>query len=220
MRILVVEDDAILNDGLLTGLNLAGFSVEGAATLDEARAALAAGRFSAVVLDIMLPDGSGIDLLRELRARADNQAVLLLTARDTVSDRISGLDAGADDYLGKPFDLDELSARLRALVRRSNGRASACLVWEAITLDPATMQVEVKEQPVALSRREFSVLHALMQSPEVIQSKSQLEEKLYGWQEDVESNTIEVHIHYLRQKIGRCAVETIRGLGYRMGRCP
>ncbi|WP_417580687.1 response regulator [Pelagibacterium sp.] len=219
MRILVVEDDVILNDGLVTGLSLAGFSVESAATLDEARAALAAGGFSAVVLDVMLPDGMGTDLLAELRANGDRQAVLLLTARDSVSDRISGLDAGADDYLGKPFDLDELAARLRALVRRSNGHASAHLVWRAITLDPASMQVAVGDELVALSRREFSVLHALMQSPEIIQSKSGLEEKLYGWQEDVESNAIEVHIHHLRQKIGRSAIETVRGVGYRMGRC-
>lgn len=219
MRILVVEDDVILNDGLVTGLSLAGFSVESAATLDEARAALAAGGFSAVVLDVMLPDGMGTDLLAELRANGDRQAVLLLTARDSVSDRISGLDAGADDYLGKPFDLDELAARLRALVRRSNGHASAHLVWQDITLDPASMQVAVGDELVALSRREFSVLHALMQSPEIIQSKSGLEEKLYGWQEDVESNAIEVHIHHLRQKIGRSAIETVRGVGYRMGRC-
>jgi len=218
MRILLVEDDDILRDGIVVGLGLEGFEVDAVACLADARAAI--GDHAGVVLDIGLPDGSGLDLLAEWRRAGVETPVLLLTARDMVADRVEGLDRGADDYLGKPFDLDELSARLRALVRRSNGRASACLVWEAITLDPATMQVEVKEQPVALSRREFSVLHALMQSPEIIQSKSQLEEKLYGWQEDVESNTIEVHIHYLRQKIGRCAVETIRGLGYRMGRCP
>lgn len=220
MRILVVEDDAILSDGLETGLSLSGFSVEVARTLEEARAALSAGEFSAVVLDVMLPDGSGIDLLAELRARQDAQAVLLLTARDSVPDRIAGLDAGADDYLGKPFDLDEVAARLRALVRRANGQAAAILVWQAVTLDPARMMASVGGVPVALSRREYSVLHALMQTPERVQSKSALEEKLYGWQEEVESNAIEVHIHHLRSKIGRCAIETVRGLGYRMGHCP
>jgi two-component system response regulator QseB len=143
--------------------------------------------------------------------------VLLLTARDAVADRITGLDAGADDYLGKPFDLDEVAARLRALVRRAAGRASAILTWRDVTLEPSSMAVTKAGEPVRLSRREFSVLHALMDRPGQILSKSQLEDKLYGWQEDVESNAVEVHIHHLRSKLGSGMIETVRGIGYRIG---
>ncbi|MDP2779150.1 response regulator [Devosia sp.] len=216
MRILVVEDDDILRDGLDVGLRLAGFSMETVATLEDARAALAAGKFDVVVLDLMLPDGSGLDLLDEIRRAGSDDPVLLLTARDKVEDRIVGLDHGADDYLVKPFDLDELAARLRALVRRVNGRAQAYLVWDQIRIVPATMELSVSGTPAAVSRREFAVLQSLMEAPMVIQSKRSLEEKLYGWQEDIDSNAIEVHIHHLRQKIGRDAIETVRGLGYRM----
>lgn len=216
MRILVVEDDDILRDGLDVGLRLAGFSMETVATLEDARAALAAGKFDVVVLDLMLPDGSGLDLLDEIRRAGSDDPVLLLTARDKVEDRIAGLDHGADDYLVKPFDLDELAARLRALVRRVNGRAQAYLVWDQIRIVPATMELSVSGTPAAVSRREFAVLQSLMEAPMVIQSKRSLEEKLYGWQEDIDSNAIEVHIHHLRQKIGRDAIETVRGLGYRM----
>lgn len=216
MRIFVVEDDDILRDGLEVGLRLAGFSIETAATLEEARAGLAAGGFDVIVLDLMLPDGSGLDLLAEIRLSGNDCPVLLLTARDKVEDRVAGLDHGADDYLVKPFDLDELAARLRALSRRVNGRSQPQLVWEHICLVPATLELRVGGNPVPVSRREFAVLHALMEAPQVIQSKSALEEKLYGWQEDIESNAIEVHIHHLRQKVGRNAIETVRGLGYRM----
>lgn len=216
MRILVVEDDDILRDGLDVGLRLAGFSMETVATLEDARAALAAGKFDVVVLDLMLPDGSGLDLLDEIRRAGSDDPVLLLTARDKVEDRIAGLDHGADDYLVKPFDLDELAARLRALVRRVNGRAQAYLVWDQIRIVPATMELSVSGTSAAVSRREFAVLQSLMEAPMVIQSKRSLEEKLYGWQEDIDSNAIEVHIHHLRQKIGRDAIETVRGLGYRM----
>jgi len=216
MRILVVEDDDILRDGLEVGLRSAGFSVETVASLADARAGLAAGRFDVIVLDLMLPDGSGLDLLNEIRRSGSDDPVLLLTARDKVEDRIAGLDHGADDYLVKPFDLDELAARLRALVRRVNGRAQAYLIWDHIQIVPATMELSVSGTPVSVSRREFAVLQSLMESPTVIQSKRALEEKLYGWQEEIESNAIEVHIHHLRQKVGRDAIETVRGLGYRM----
>lgn len=216
MRILVVEDDTILSDGLRAGLGLGGATVDCVATCADAEAALATSAFSAIVLDLMLPDGSGLDVLRGLRRRNDRTPVVLLTARDAVADRIAGLDGGADDYLGKPFDLDELSARIRAVVRRASGRAAAILEHGAIRLDPGSLAVTVHGVAVAVSRREVMVLAALMERPDVLRSKAELEERLYGWQEEVESNAVEVHVHNLRAKIGRHAIETVRGLGYRM----
>jgi two-component system response regulator QseB len=216
MRILVVEDDPILLDGLSAGLSLHRMTIDGVATCEDARAALATTTYSAVVLDLMLPDGSGIDVVRYLRRRDDATPVLLLTARDAVEDRVAGLDAGADDYLGKPFDLDEVAARLRALDRRAAGRTSPTLVFRSLVLDPNTLEVTLDGQQVLLSRREFAVLRALMQRPGTVCSRSQLEECLYGWQEDVGSNAVEVHIHNLRTKIGRQFIQTLRGFGYRM----
>jgi two-component system response regulator QseB len=216
MRILLVEDDSVLLDGLRVGLGLHGFTVDGVASCEDARAALHASSFDAIILDLMLPDGSGLDILRELRNRQDPTPILLLTAKDTVADRIGGLDSGADDYLGKPFDLDEVAARLRAISRRAAGRASPTLTWNGIKLDPVQRTAEVDGEPVALSRREFTILEALMKHPGAVLSKDQLAERLYGWQEDVESNTVEVHVHNLRAKIGRDAIETVRGLGYRL----
>lgn len=216
MRILVVEDDTILSDGLRAGLGLGGATVDCVATCADAEVALATSAFSAIVLDLMLPDGSGLDVLRGLRRRNDRTPVVLLTARDAVADRIAGLDGGADDYLGKPFDLDELSARIRAVVRRASGRATAILEHGAIRLDPGSLAVTVDGVPVAVSRREVMVLAALMERPDVLRSKAELEERLYGWQEEVESNAVEVHVHNLRAKIGKHAIETVRGLGYRM----
>ncbi|WP_414470935.1 response regulator [Microvirga sp. M2] len=216
MRILVVEDDTVLLDGLRVGLGLHGFTVDAVPSCGDARSALATAEFDAIVLDLMLPDGSGLDVLRELRRRQHATPVLLLTAKDTVADRIGGLDSGADDYLGKPFDLDEVAARLRAISRRAAGRATPTLSWNGIELDPGRRTVEVGGHPVSLSRREFSILEALMMHPGTVLSKDQLADRLYGWQEDVESNTVEVHIHHLRDKVGRDAVETVRGLGYRL----
>ncbi len=216
MRVLVVEDDAVLLNGLQVGLGLAGFTVDAVSTCADASAALRISAFDAVVLDLMLPDGSGLGVLDELRGRQVGTPVLLLTARDSVPDRIAGLDAGADDYLGKPFDLNEVAARLRALTRRGNGGASACRIWRDLRLDPATMAVTKSGEAIRLSRREFSILHALMDRPGQILSKSQLEDRLYGWQEDIESNTIEVHIHNLRQKLGPSVIETVRGVGYKL----
>lgn len=220
MRILVVEDDPVLMDGLKVGLTLAGATVDEVATCADARAALAAGRFDAMVLDLMLPDGSGLDVLAALRAADDATPVLLLTALDETSDRIRGLDAGADDYLGKPFDLDELAARVRAIARRGQGRAGPMLKAGALVLDPATHSATLEGRPVPLSRREFAILAALMERPGVIRSRGEIEERLYGWQEEVESNTVEVHIHNLRAKVGRDAIETVRGLGYRVRGTP
>lgn len=212
----MVEDDAVLMDGLQAGLQMAGFTVEVVSSCADASAALDGSIFDAVVLDLMLPDGSGLDVLCQLRGRRATIPVLLLTARDSVPDRIAGLDAGADDYLGKPFDLDEVAARLRALTRRAGGHAAATLHWRDIVLDPASMSVSRGDEPVRLSRREFSILRALMDRPGQILSKAQLEERLYGWQEEIESNTIEVHVHHLRNKLGPGVVETVRGVGYRL----
>ncbi|MFC4173248.1 response regulator [Microvirga sp. GCM10011540] len=216
MRILVVEDDEVLLDGLRVGLELHGYTVDAMASCGDARTALETAEFDAVVLDLMLPDGSGLDVLRDLRRRQDTTPVLLLTARDTVVDRIGGLDSGADDYLGKPFDLDEVAARLRAIARRASGRASPVMAWNGIVLDPGRRTVEVDGRAVGLSRREFAILESLMAHPGTVLSKDQLADRLYGWQDDVESNAVEVHMHNLRAKIGRDAVETVRGLGYRL----
>ena len=179
--------------------------------------ALRTGTFEAVVLDLMLPDGSGLAVLRELREGGDAVPVLLLTAHDAGGDRVAGLDTGADDYLCKPFDLDELAARLRAIARRAHGRSAPLLRWRGLVLDPARRTLEKHCRPVGLSRREFAILEALMERPGVVLSRDRLQELLYGWQEEVESNAIDVHIHNLRAKIGRGAVETVRGLGYRLG---
>lgn len=217
MRVLVVEDDPVLADGLKVGLTLGLATVDCVATCADAHAALATTRFDAVVLDLMLPDGSGLDVLKTMRKAGDDTPVLLLTAQDETADRIHGLDSGADDYVGKPFDLDELAARVRAVSRRRAGRAVPIMTAGAIALDPSTVSVTVSGEAVSLSRREFSVLSTLMERPGMVRSKSEIEEHLYGWQEEVESNTVEVHIHNLRSKIGRTAIETVRGLGYRMG---
>lgn len=216
MRILVVEDDAILLDGLSVGLGLAGFTVDAVANCGDAEAALATQNYNAVVLDLMLPDGSGLDILKSMRQARDETPVLLLTARDQVPERIAGLDAGADDYVGKPFDLHELAARVRAIARRGTGRAAAKLEWQGVELDPAEMSVQFKGEPLRLTRREFSILRTLMTRPTATISKSSLEETLYGWQEEVESNAVEVHIHHLRAKLGSGFIETVRGVGYRL----
>lgn len=215
MRILVVEDDPVLSDGLRAGLGMYGATLDIVMSCADGRAALASSEFDALVLDLMLPDGSGLDLLADMRTRGDRTPVLLLTALDEIADRIKGLDAGADDYLGKPFDLDELGARLRAISRRQNGRASPVLTCNGVLLDPATMSVVAHGQNITLSRREFTVLLSLMERPGVLRSKDALEARLYGWQEEVESNTVEVHVHKLRAKLGRHVIETVRGLGYR-----
>lgn len=218
MRVLIVEDDEVLLDGLRTGLALEGFTADGVETIEDARLAVEAVEYDAVVLDIGLPDGSGLDLLRSWRSKETALPVLLLTARNSIRDRIAGLDEGADDYLGKPFDLDELAARIRAIARRAKGQSSTTLRWRRIELDVAGREVRKLDKPVSLSRREFAILQALMEQPGRIQSRAQLEERLYGWQEEVGSNAVEVHIHNLRSKLGRELIETVRGEGYRVPR--
>lgn len=216
MRILVVEDDDVLRDGLVAGLGLEGFEIDAVATCEDARAGAAGGDHAGIVLDIGLPDGSGLDLLGEWRRGGVTTPILLLTARNLVTDRIGGLDVGADDYLGKPFDLSELAARLRAILRRSSGRSSGEIQIGALTISEACRSVALDGRPVALSRREFAILHALAEHPGHVLSRSRLEDRIYGWQEEVESNAVEVHIHKLRVKLGRDRIETVRGEGYRI----
>ncbi|EQB11604.1 hypothetical protein L288_03145 [Sphingobium quisquiliarum P25] len=216
MRILLVEDDDVLRDGIVAGLGLDGFEVDAVACLADARAAI--GDHAGVVLDIGLPDGSGLDLLAEWRRAGMETPVLLLTARNMVTDRVDGLDRGADDYLGKPFDLTELSARLRAIMRRASGRASGHLELGALTISEACRSVALDGEEISVSRREFAILHALAERPGHVLSRSQLEDRIYGWQEEIESNAVEVHIHKLRAKLGRSRIETVRGEGYRITR--
>lgn len=218
MRVLVVEDDEILLEGIRVGLSLSGFTVDAVETAADADLALAGTDYAAVVLDIGLPDESGLGLLRRWRARQLSTPVLLLTARNAVEDRVEGLDIGADDYLGKPFDLTELAARLRALSRRKAGATSATLAWRDIVVDVARRTVDAAGEPIDLSRREFAIFHALLERQGQVLSRGQLEERLYGWQEEIESNAIEVHIHKVRAKLGREAIETVRGQGYRVPR--
>lgn len=214
MRILLVEDDPLLGEGLRTGLGAAGFTVDWIGDGPLADAALATERYAAVVLDWRLPRGDGLGVLRALRARRDVTPVLMLTARDAVEDRIAGLDAGADDYLVKPFALGELAARLRALVRRAAGEASQELRAGPLLLDVAAHRASLDGRPLDLSAREFALLHLLMSQRGRPATRQRLESALYGWGEEVNSNSIEVHIHNLRRKLGGDAIKTIRGVGY------
>lgn len=214
MRILLVEDDPLLGDGLQAGLKLCGFSVDWLRDGLSARQALSSEDYAAVVLDLGLPRLSGLDVLLHLRAANNPVPVLILTARDTTPDKVAGLDGGADDYLVKPVDLDELAARLRALIRRSSGRSAPRLEIGAVALDPAARRVWRAGQLVEMSARELSILESLMQAAGRVVSRSQLESAIYGWDEGVDSNAIEVHIHHLRKKLGADFIKTLRGVGY------
>ncbi len=214
MRILLAEDDAMLGDGLRAGLRQLGFQVDWVRDGLAAERELRGGEYAAAVLDLGLPGKDGIAVLRALRAAHTTTPVLVLTARDAVADRICGLDSGADDYVLKPVDLAELAARLRSLVRRSHGVAQELLRAGALTLDPASRQVQWEGATVGLSTREFDLLHTLMRSAGRVLSRQQLEQQLYSWGHEVESNTIEVHIHHLRRKISHTVIQTVRGVGY------
>lgn len=217
MHLLLVEDDPLIAHGALAGLRLHGFTVHHAGSARAAQAALAAASFDAVVLDLGLPDEDGLALLARWRAGGQHLPVLVLTARDAVTDRVRGLRGGADDYLLKPFDLEELVARLHALLRRSAGRGSDRVVHGAVSFDPASGKAWLGDREVELSRRERALLAALLQHPGQTLSAEQLRDRLYGLEQDVESNAINVHIHHLRRKLGSGIVETERGLGYRLG---
>lgn len=218
MRILVVEDDPLLADGLQAGLKQAGFDADRVKDGVEADAALRGASYAAVVLDLGLPRLGGLDLLKKLRERGDAVPVLILTARDRIEDRVQGLDSGADDYVVKPVDLNELSARLRALIRRSKGEAAAVLQVGELRLDPAARQVSFRGAPVDLQAREFTMLQELMLNAGRVLSRDQLVERLYAWGEEIESNAIEVHVHHLRRKLAPSVIRTVRGVGYLMPR--
>ncbi len=216
MRILLVEDDQLLGDATQAGLVHDGYVVEWLRDGLQAESALNSQSFDGVVLDLGLPGKDGIEVLSSMRKRGDSTPVLVLTARDSVGDRVKGLDTGGDDYLIKPFDLDELSARLRALIRRSSGRSAPTIEVGTVSLNPASHQVHVDGDLTELSQREFSLLQLLMEAEPRVLSRSYLEEHLYGWGDDIESNALEVHIHNLRKKLSKSFIQTIRGVGYKV----
>ncbi len=214
MRILLAEDDALLGDGLRAGLRQLGFLVDWVRDGEAAERELRAQPYTAAVLDLGLPRKDGLQVLAAIRAAKITTPVLVLTARDTVPDRILGLDMGADDYVVKPVDLHELAARLRALVRRAHGQPQECLTAQDVVLDPASRTVRKGDAPVTLSNREFDLLQAFMLGAGRVLSREQLEQQLYSWGQEVDSNAIEVHIHNLRRKLGNTLIHTVRGVGY------
>ena len=214
MRLLLVEDDPMIGEGVQKGLHQDGFAVDWVQDGRAAELALETSSYDTLLLDLGLPRKSGLDVLVSLRRRGDPVPVLILTARDAVSDRVKGLDAGADDYLVKPFDLEELAARIRALLRRKSGRADPVVHVGNLTLNPATREVSLDGKSIALSAREFALLHALVERPGAVLSRAQIEEKLYGWGQEVESNTVEVYVHALRRKLGANVIRNVRGVGY------
>jgi DNA-binding response OmpR family regulator len=214
MRLLLVEDDRMIGEGLRNALRQSGYAVDLVRDGRAADGTLATERFDVVLLDLGLPLRDGMEVLRALRARGDLTPVIVLTARDELSSRVQGLDAGADDYIVKPFELDELLARIRAVVRRQSGRAEPLLRVGNVTLDPASRMVTHAGTPLPLSAREYAVLEALMLRPGAILSRAQLEDRLYGWGEELESNAISVYVHQLRRKLGEDFIRTVRGVGY------
>jgi two-component system OmpR family response regulator len=218
MRILVVEDERDLALAVLDHLRAHGHAADHAPTLDEAEAAVRTTAYDLVVLDLRLPDGDGLTLLRGLRDRGAETAVLIVTARDRITERIEGLKAGADDYLTKPYDLNEMLARIEAIVRRAVGTRATERRFGALRILPEARSVEVGGVPVVLTPREWAILERLSRRPDLLVSRAELEEALYGFGDEVVSNAIEAHVSRLRAKLGRDAVETVRGFGYRMGR--
>lgn len=216
MRLLLVEDDAMIGRGVQNGLRQEGHTVDWVRDGAAAELAVADPVHEMILLDLGLPRKDGLELLRGLRRKGIDLPVLIITARDAVADRVQGLDAGADDYLVKPFDLDELSARIRALTRRRAGRASPVIEHGALRLDPARHEVTLDGQPVKLSAREFTLLQALLEEPGIPRSRAQLEERLYGWEDEVGSNAVEVHLHALRRKLGAGWIRNVRGVGWRV----
>ncbi len=214
MRILLVEDDPLLGDGLTVGLRQSGFAVDWLKDGHSADLALQSEHFDLLVLDLGLPQMSGMTVLQRARCRGNTMPVLVLTARDATGDKIAGLDAGADDYLVKPIDLDELSARIRALLRRSAGRAAPMLSVGPIMLDPAAHRVTLAGELVELAGREFALLQLLLENAGRVLTRSQIEQSLYGWRDEPDSNALEVHIHHLRKKLGSDRIRTLRGVGY------
>jgi len=217
MRLLLIEDDRMIGESLRNALRGSGYAVDWVRDGRAADTTLSTERFDLVLLDLGLPQIDGMEVLRAMRGRGDRTPVIVLSARDALANRVLGLDAGADDYIVKPFELDELLARMRAVVRRQTGRAEPGLEVDGVTLDPATRQVAHNGVPVALSAREYAVLEALMLRPGAILSRAQLEDRLYGWGEGLESNAISVYVHQLRRKLGDGFIRTVRGVGYYVG---
>ncbi|HLN48885.1 MAG TPA: response regulator transcription factor [Steroidobacteraceae bacterium] len=214
MRVLLIEDDPMIARGLQTALQQDGYAVDGVSDGRHAAEALRTESFDIVLLDLGLPGRGGLEVLRELRGRGDSTPVIIVTARDDIRNRIEGLDAGADDYIIKPFDLDEIAARMRSVLRRAAGRGDPCIRHGGIALNPVTHTVERDGVPILLSAHEFSVLEALLQRPGAVLSRTQLEDRLYGWRDSIESNAVEVYIHALRRKLGSDSIRTLRGVGY------
>lgn len=217
MRVLLIEDDTALGAAIRDQIVADGHSVDWATRLDRAADSLAAAAYGLILLDLMLPDGLGIPFLRSLRARGDVTPVIILTALDQVSDRIAGLNAGADDYMVKPFDLAELSARIGSVARRYTGNPNPIMTLGPLDIDLAARNVRINGKPVVLTAREWVLFEAFLQRPGQLLSKTQLEERLYSFDTDVDSNAIEVHVSRLRKKLGAQVIETERGLGYRLG---
>lgn len=222
MRLLLVEDDPMIGESLVRGLRDDGYTVDWVRDGPAGLAALTDGQagFSIAVLDWNLPRQNGLSVLQAVRAAGNRVPILMITARDGLSDRITGLDGGADDYLVKPFELAELKARLRSLLRRHDGRVSSEITHGALALDPVTHTARLREVPIAVTPREFALLRALMERPGAVLSRGQLEERLYGWDESVQSNAIEFLIHGLRKKMGSTVIENVRGVGWRLGEVP
>ncbi len=218
MRLLLAEDDAMIGESVRRGLRQDGFAVDWVQDGRAAELALSENVHDLLLLDLGLPRKEGLEVLRGMRNRGDARPVLIVTARDAVADRVAGLDAGADDYVLKPFELTELAARIRALMRRRSGRAVPIVECGDISLDPATHEVRVRGVPVALSAREFALLEALLARPGAVMSRAQLEEKLYGWNEEVDSNAVEVHLHSLRRKLPPETIHNVRGVGWTIPR--
>lgn len=216
MRLLLVEDDAMLGAGMQQALKLANFQVDWVRDGLAAATVLPQQRYDAMVLDIGLPQLDGLQLLQQLRNAANHLPVLIVSARHAVQDRVGGLNAGADDYITKPFDLDELVARLHALIRRNQGRSQSVLQVGTLALDPMRREARISEQQLELSQREFDLLQHLMERPGAVLSCEQLEQRLYGWQDEVASNAIEVHVHHLRRKLGPDWIRNVRGVGYKL----
>ncbi len=214
MRLLIVEDDPLIGDGIQTGLTQEGYATNWVKTAESAEHTLKLEHYDLIILDLSLPQKDGLTLLKQLRSQQNTIPILVLTARDNVNDKVKGLDAGADDYLVKPFSLSEVSARLRALLRRANGRANPQLCHGGLCLDPAGHRATWQGQMLALSSKEFRLLQMLLENHGKVLSRIRLEESLYSWDEPIESNAVDVHIHHLRKKLGKDFIHTVRGVGY------
>ncbi len=214
MRILIVEDDTLLGDGIRAGLSQNGYAADWVEDGEAAQTAMLTNDYEAVILDLGLPKVPGLEVLKKMRAQGNDTPVIILTAMDGVDERVNGLDSGADDYLTKPFDLEELTARLRALLRRRGGRSTPVITHGELIVDPASHSVTLSEKIIDISPREFTILQLLLENHGKVMSRSRLEEGLYAWNDEVESNTVEVHIHHLRKKLGAELIRTIRGVGY------